>query len=328
MTSYNRSLGTVVLEVIGLKTWFFTRWGIIKAVDGVNFSLREGETIGFVGESGCGKTICSRSILRLLPTGARIVAGQILFRGQDLLAISEKEMTKIRGEQISMIFQDPNTSLNPLFSIGNQVSESLRIHKKKSRREAFLEVMQILRKVKIPSIEIRVKQYPHQMSGGMKQRVVGGIAVSCDPLVLIADEPTTSLDLTTQDQYLDLLEEIQMTSKMGLIFITHDLSITARMCNYIHIFYGGKILESAPINDIFYAPVHPYTVALMKCLPRWERDVERLDPIRGEPPRLIDPPELCRFLERCNVSSKQCYKKYPPQVKVSEDHHVTCWNVE
>src|SRR5918996_3177215 len=250
--------GDLVLEVKELRTYFQTRWGTVKAVDGVSFDLRRGETLGIVGESGSGKSVTMLSLMRLVPSPpGRIVGGRIILEGQDILELSEEDMGQIRGRKIGLILQDPMTSLNPVFTIGDQVMEAVRIHQPLPKKDALARAVEVLRKVNIPAAETRVRDYPHQMSGGMRQRVVGAIGISCQPLVLIADEPTTSLDVTIQAQYLKLLKEIQHDSDLAMIFITHDFGIVAKMCDRVAVMYAGKIVEMGSVRDIFNPPSHP-----------------------------------------------------------------------
>ena len=269
--------GDILLKVEDLHTYFSTRWGTVKAVDGVSFELRKGETLGIVGESGSGKTVTMLSLMRLIQTPpGRILSGKIILDGEDLLEVSEQEMTKIRGSKIALIIQDPMTSLNPVFTIGSQVSEAIKIHQNPPRATLREKVLEVLRKVNIPAAETRVRDYPHQMSGGMRQRVVGAISISCQPMVLIADEPTTSLDVTIQAQYLRLLKELQRDLGVGLIFITHDFGIVAKVCDRVAVMYAGKIVEQGSVRDIFNNPSHPYTEALLASVPKMEEDVDRL----------------------------------------------------
>ena len=266
-----------ILKVENLRTYFRTRWGTVKAVDGVNFELRRGETLGIVGESCSGKSVTMLSLMRLIPIPpGRIVEGSITLDGEDLLQLSESEMSKVRGGKIALIIQDPMTSLNPVFSIGNQVTEAIRIHQDIPRRTVMEKALEVLRKVNIPAAESRIRDYPHQLSGGMRQRVVGAIGISCQPLVLIADEPTTSLDVTIQAQYLKLLRDLQTEFNMAMIFITHDFGIVAKMCDRVAVMYAGKIVEMGSVRDIFNKPSHPYTEALLASVPKMEEDVDRL----------------------------------------------------
>ncbi|MFC1987458.1 ABC transporter ATP-binding protein [Chloroflexota bacterium] len=315
-----------ILEVQDLRTYFFTRRGIVKAVDGVSFSLQEGETLGVIGESGCGKTITCLSIIRLVPEPAgRIVGGKIIFEGEDLIQKSEGEMTNYRGSKISMILQDPMVSLNPVFSIGYQVAEAIRIHQRLDKAELKEKCKEVLRMVKIPAPEQRLHAYPHQMSGGMRQRVVGAMAISCLPKLLIADEPTTSLDVTIQAQYLDLLKEIQLKTKVSMIFVTHNFGIVARSCDKAAVMYAGKIIENASTQEIFDNPVHPYTAGLMASLPRLEDKAERLFSIPGQPPALNDMPAGCSFSPRCQKVMDICRSAAPSLVTISGNHSVRCW---
>ncbi|MFQ5825989.1 MAG: ABC transporter ATP-binding protein [Dehalococcoidia bacterium] len=322
-------MAKTLLDVQDLKTYFFTRRGVVKAVDGVNFSLKEGETLGLVGESACGKTVTCLSLLRLLPQPAgRIVGGKVLFDGQDLLKLSEQEMRSYRGSRLSMILQDPMTSLNPVFTIGNQVGEALTIHQKIKGSPLWERVKEMLRLVRIPAAEVRMRDYPHQMSGGMRQRVVGAIALSCQPHLLIADEPTTSLDVTIQSQYLRLLKEIQQEFGVAMIFITHDFGIVARVCDRVAVMYAGKIVENAGVREVFNSPVHPYTVSLMKSLPMLETRVDKLFAIEGQPPFLLDLPPGCTFAPRCPDVDQKCHQEYPPLVAVGEGHYASCWRLQ
>lgn len=315
-----------LLEVRDLKTHFFTRWGVVKAVDGVSFFLRERETLGLVGESGSGKSMTCLSILRLVPKPAgRILSGQILFRGHDLLTLSEKEMRKYRGRQISMILQDPLSTLNPVFTIGAQVREPLRIHRLVERHSLKQRVLELLRLVRIPAAESRLENYPHQFSGGMRQRVVGAIAIACQPKLLIADEPTTSLDVTIQAQYLRLLKEIQRQSNLALLFVTHDFGIVAKMCDRVAVMYAGRIVEEAAVRELFTAPAHPYTQGLLQSLPRLDQRVGRLLSIEGTPPLLSCLPPGCPFAPRCPKVMPLCREQYPPTTPLTASHQVACW---
>lgn len=318
----------VVLEVKDLHTYFFNRWGVVKAVDGVSFSLRQGETLGIVGESGCGKTMTALSMLRLIPKpAARIVKGQIILDGEDLLGLSDREMRRIRGRKISMILQDPQTSLNPVFTIGNQLIEALRTHQSGSHKSIVRQATAALISVKVAAPERRLHDFPHQMSGGMKQRVIGAIAISCEPKVIIADEPTTALDVTIQLQYLKLLKEIQAKTGLAIIFITHDFGIVARMCDRVEVMYAGRIVESAEVRGLFNKPTHPYTQALMDSVPKMERR-DRLFSIEGQPPALYDLPPGCRFADRCKYAHERCHAEYPPSYVLEEGHTAVCWRLD
>ena len=315
------------LEVKNLSTYFYARRGIVKAVDGVSFNLKKGETFGLVGESGCGKTITCLSIMRLVPEPVgRIVGGEILLEGEDLCKKNEKEMREIRGAKISMILQDPMTSLNPVFTIGDQLTEAIRIHQHLSGKSLWDRARHMLQLVHIPSPEVCLKNWPHQLSGGMRQRVVGAISISCEPRLLIADEPTTSLDATIQLQYLRLLRELREKTDLTLIFITHDFGIIARMCHRAAVMYAGKIVETAEVTELFDHPAHPYTQALMKSMPKVEERVERLASIEGQPPPLHHLPPGCIFAPRCSANQGECRPEaYPPTTEIRDGHTVSCW---
>jgi len=319
------STGHKLLDVNDLRTYFFTREGVVKAVDGVGFFLREDETIGLVGESGCGKTITCLSILGLITRPGRIISGHVLLDGEDLLKKSEREMAQIRGRRITMILQDPMTSLNPVLTIGNQVAETIETHQRVRGHRLWEKTVEILRLVRIPSPEMRLGDYPHQMSGGMRQRVVGAAALSCKPEVLIADECTTSLDVTIQAQYLNLLKEVQNQLHVAMIFITHDLGIVAKMCDRVAVMYAGKIVESAQMRELFHNPIHPYTAALLKSLPKLEGRQKWLTTIEGQPPSLLNLPPGCSFAPRCSQVDDHCLEEYPPSVSANENHTVSCW---
>ena len=317
--------GEIVLEVEDLRTYFRTRFGTVKAVDGVSFNLRRGETLGIVGESGCGKSVTMLSMMRLVPIPpGRILSGKIILDGEDLLQLSEGEMTKIRGSKIALIIQDPMTSLNPVFSIGNQVAEAIRLHHDLPKRGVLEQALEVLRKVNIPAAEARMKDYPHQMSGGMRQRVVGAIAISRSPNILIADEPTTSLDATIQLQYLRLLKDIQAESGAAIIFITHDFGIVARMCDRVAVMYAGKMVEQSQVEPLFDGPAHPYTEALLKSVPDLDLDVDLLPSIEGQPPSLDDLPPGCAFAPRCPYVFDKC-SEFPPQFVIDAGHTALCW---
>ena len=318
----------VILQVNDLHTYFFNRRGVTKAVDGITFTLRQGETLGIVGESGCGKTMTALSLLGLVPKpAARIVSGEIILDGEDLTKKSEEEMRKIRGRKISMILQDPQTSLNPVFSIGNQVIEALGISEKTNRKSMFNRAVESLRSVRVAAPESRMSDYPHQMSGGMKQRVIGAISMASSPNVIIADEPTTALDVTIQLQYLNLLKDIQRETGMAIIFITHDFGIVARMCDRVAVMYAGRIVESADVRSLFNKPSHPYTQALINSVPQMDR-TDRLFSIDGQPPALWDLPEGCRFADRCEHARPQCRQEYPGVFPAGEDHVASCWMLD
>jgi len=316
----------VILEVKDLQTYFFNRTSTVKAVDGVSFQLRQGETLGIVGESGCGKSMTALSLLRLVPKPAgRIVGGEVWLNGQDILQIGDDEMRQVRGRQISMILQDPQTSLNPVFTIGNQLTEALAITRKESRKGLLSRGLEALRNVNVAAPERRMEDFPHQMSGGMKQRVVGAIAMSSEPQVIIADEPTTALDVTIQLQYLRLLREIQANTGMAIIFITHDFGVIARMCDRVAVMYAGRIVEQGAVRDLFNEPSHPYTQALINSVPKLEERVDRLYSIEGQPPLLSNLPEGCRFEPRCEFAAERCREAYPPTFDIRQEHTADCW---
>jgi len=316
-----------ILSVEDLRTYFFTRAGVVKAVDGVSFTVKEGESLGIAGESGCGKSITCLSLVKLVPQPAgRIVSGRVLFEGEDILTKEEREMRRWRGKKISMILQDPLTSLNPCYTVENQVSEPFKIEGTNGGRINIRgKVIEILRRVKIPSAERRMKDYPFQFSGGMRQRVLAAMAIARDPRLLIADEPTTSLDVTIQDQFLRLLKEMQKENRMGLIMITHDLGIVAETCDRVAIMYAGKIVEKGTVERIFLSPAHPYTEALMEALPKLEGKSKRLFQIEGEPPNLLQLPEGCSFWPRCHKVMEICRKESPPMTLLDGGGEASCW---
>jgi oligopeptide/dipeptide ABC transporter ATP-binding protein len=320
--------GDVILEVRDLHTHFFLRRGVVKAVDGVSFSLRRGEVLGLVGESGCGKSVTALSLLRLLPQpAARTVQGEILLEGENLVTKSHREMRQIRGRKIAMILQDPQTSLNPVFTIGDQLRESIAKHHPARAATIAQQAIEALRKVKLAAPEQRMHQYPHQMSGGMKQRVVGAIAISCRPMVMIADEPTTALDVTIQLQYLQLLKELQQDTGMAILFITHDFGVVAKMCDRVAVMYAGRIVESGPVRQVFDAPAHPYTRALIASVPKMRQRVGRLYTIEGQPPEFSDLPVGCRFAPRCALADDRCRTTYPAPFTLGSDHTADCWKL-
>ena len=322
-------MSKILLQVEDLHTSFFTRKGEVKAVDGISFYAREGETFGIVGESGCGKTVTGLSILRLLPEpGGQIVGGKIILDGTNLLELSKNEMREYRGKMISMILQDPMTSLNPVYTIGDQIAESVRLHQDLPDDKVEQEVISALRLLRIPAPETRLGDYPFQMSGGMRQRVVGAIAMSCRPRLLIADEPTTALDATIQDQYIALFKDVQRKTNVTIIFITHDFGVIAQMCHRVAVMYAGKIVETAATSTIFKAPKHPYTSALIDSVPRLDRKDKRLYSIEGQPPSLMNLPPGCRFLPRCPVAKAVCSEEEPPEVEIGDGHSVYCWGVK
>ena len=319
----------LIMEVNDLRTYFLNRTSTVKAVDGISFNLHRGETLGIVGESGCGKTVTALSLLRLVPGPAgKIVGGQIWLNGEDILQKSDEEMRQVRGRQISMILQDPQTSLNPVFSIGNQIMEALGMARKEGRRGMVNRAVDSLRRVNVAAPERRLEDYPHQMSGGMKQRVVGAVAMSCEPTVIIADEPTTALDVTIQLQYLRLLKEIQANTGLSIIFITHDFGVVARMCDRVVVMYAGRIVEQGSVRDLFNEPSHPYTQALIASVPKLEERVDRLYSIEGQPPLLSNLPPGCRFEDRCAYARERCLAEYPVSFPVKDGHSANCWRLD
>ncbi len=316
-----------LLEVRNLSTHYVSARGtrVTRAVDDVTLTLEAGATLGIVGESGSGKTTLALSLLRLLPPAGRIVSGEISFEGEDLLRKSNAEMRRIRGKRIAMILQDPMASLNPLFTVGDQVAEPIRVHDGASRRSAWSRAQELLKAVRIAAPETRVREYPHQLSGGMRQRVVGAIAISCEPRLLIADEPTTSLDLTIQAQYLNLLRDLQRAHHLALIFITHNLGIVAKMCDQVAVMYGGRLVESGPVARIYNAPAHPYTRALLESIPRLGDSRTRLTAIDGQPPDPTALPGGCAFHPRCPKVMDRCRAEAPPEFSVANAHTSRCW---
>ena len=319
----------VVLEVDDLHAHLVARWGVVRAVDGVSFCLRQGETLGIVGESGSGKSMTALALLRLLPRPAgRIVKGRVVLAGDDILAKDEAAMRRLRGRLISMILQDPQTSLNPVFTIGDQLAEAIAMRHAEPRRGLLARAVEALRRVRVAAPEQRIASYPHQMSGGMKQRVVGAMALACEPQLVLADEPTTSLDVTIQAQYLRLLQELQRERGLSILFITHDFGVVAEMCDAVLVMYAGRIVERGPVHAIFDRPGHPYTQALLDSVPRLERRVTRLYAIQGQPPALFDLPPGCRFAERCPFADVRCREQYPPSFALGPDHEASCWRLE
>ncbi|OZU88430.1 peptide ABC transporter ATP-binding protein [Virgibacillus indicus] len=315
-----------ILEVNNLHVTFTTYGGTVKAVRGVDFHLNKGETLAIVGESGCGKSVTSNAIMRLIPDPpGKISAGTIKFKGSDLTKASEKRMRSIRGVDISMIFQDPMTALNPTLTIGTQLMEGLRQHHKVTGEAARKKALEMMDLVGIPNPKERMKQYPHQFSGGMRQRIVIAIALICEPELLIADEPTTALDVTIQAQILELFERIQRATGVSIILITHDLGVVAKIADRIAVMYAGKIIETGTKRDIFYNPEHPYTQGLLKSVPRLDLQGEKLTPIDGTPPDLFSPPKGCPFTARCPFAMEVCDKVYPANSILSESHKVNCW---
>jgi oligopeptide/dipeptide ABC transporter ATP-binding protein len=317
-----------LLEIRGLRTHFFTDEGIVKAVDGIDLQINRFESVGLVGESGCGKSTVALSILRLVPHPGRIVSGEILFNDRNLLTLSEREMLKIRGGKIAIIFQDPRSSLNPIFNVGSQVAEAVELHQiVREKRELRKRVINMLERVNIPDAEKRYSNYPHELSGGMCQRVMIAMALSCNPDLLIADEPTTALDVTIQAQILDLMKKMQTEFKSALLLITHNMGIVAEICDKVAVMYCGKIVEYADVLSIFKYPRHPYTQALLESIPRIDVKKEELKTIPGSVPSLVNPPLGCRFHPRCSYALKICREVDPPKVVVGGNHVVFCHRV-
>ena len=317
-----------LLSVRNLKTSFFTHVGEVKAVRGISFDVNEGEVLGIVGESGSGKSVTSLSIMGLLQYPGRVVDGEILLNGEDILTYSKNQMRKVRGKEIAMIFQDPMTSLNPVYTIGNQIMEMILEHEKMSRREARARAIEMLKLVGIPAAEKRIDSYPHEFSGGMRQRVMIALALSCNPKLLIADEPTTALDVTIQAQILNLIKKLNRQFGMTTMLITHDLGVVATVCDKVAVMYGGLIMEYGTVDEIFYHPRHPYTMGLLGSIPHVDGgEKRRLIPIDGTPPDLINPPKGCPFSTRCKYCMNVCIQEQPPYF--AEDKHRTmCWMLD
>lgn len=318
-----------LVEFKGLKTYFYTEEGIVKAVDGVSFNIRPGETVGVVGESGCGKSVTAMSLMRLIPNPpGKITGGEILFKGQNVLDLSDEDMRKIRGNAISVIFQEPMTSLNPVFTIGYQIGEVLELHQNMDKVQAEKKSIEMLKLVGIPRADEIVKSYPHELSGGMRQRAMIAMALACNPELLIADEPTTALDVTIQAQILDLMRNIKDKLNTSIMLITHDLGVIAEMADYVVVMYCGKIIEEAPVRELFANPLHPYTVGLLNSKPVINKDIDRLYSIPGQVPNPIGLPEDCHFCPRCEKAMKKCHEGEPHLINVNENHKVACWLYE
>jgi len=317
-----------LLEVRDLRTYFYTDDGVARSVDGVSYDLDRGETLGVVGESGCGKSVTALSIMQLIPDPpGKIVGGEILYNGRDLLKLTEEQMRTIRGNEISMIFQEPMTSLNPVFTIGYQIDEAVMLHQKVTKHEARNRSIEMLKLVGIPAPEQRYEEYPHQLSGGMRQRVMIAMALSCSPQLLIADEPTTALDVTVQAQILELINKLQEELGMGVIMITHDLGVIAEVSDRVAVMYAAKIVEYATADEIFYNPKHPYTIGLLRSIPKMGEHKTRLDTIEGTVPAPSNFPKGCHFCTRCSYATDQCWNEEPPLV-VQDGHLVACWHTD
>ncbi len=315
-----------LLDIRGLKTTFYTSDGVVPAVDGVTFGIKPGETVGVVGESGCGKSVTALSVMRLIPDPpGKIEAGQILFEGEDLIAKSDEGMQSIRGNKISMIFQEPMTSLNPVYTIGDQIGEVLEYHRNYTKQRALERTISLLTSVGIPEPEKRVKQYPHELSGGMRQRAMIAMALACDPQLLIADEPTTALDVTIQAQILDVMRDVRDRFGTAIMLITHDLGVVAEMAERVVVMYLGRVVEEAPVREIFYNPMHPYTHDLLKSIPRLGQKTSRLHVIPGVVPNPMFMPEGCRFHARCSLAKDRCRKEEPDVRELVPGHKVRCF---
>jgi len=316
-----------ILQVKNLRTYFNTDEGIVKAVDGVSFDLRKGETLGIVGESGSGKSVTNLSVINMIPSPpGRIAGGEILYHGKDMLKMSKKEIRQIRGNKISMIFQDPMTSLNPFLRISTQMIETIQLHQGLDKKAAKEKAIEMLKLAGIPGPEKRVDQYPHQFSGGMRQRVMIAMALSCNPEILIADEPTSALDVTIQAQILDLMKDLTERLGTAVILITHSLGVVAGTCDTVCVMYAGRFVERGPTDVIFESPMHPYTQGLIRSVPRLDREEdERLSSIRGQPPNVIDLPDCCPFYPRCDKAMDICRKKYPAWKTLDDGRTVGCW---
>ena len=317
-----------LLEVRHLRTHFFSRAGVVRAVDDVSFSLRRGEILGLVGESGCGKSVSSLSLMRLVDQPGRIVSGEIYFEGRDLLALSKEEMRRLRGSRLAMIFQEPMSSMNPVFTIGSQIAEAILVHERVSRGAARERVLRLMRLVGIPDPERRFSQFPHQFSGGMLQRMMVAMALACNPSLLIADEPVTALDVTIQAQILDLIKELRDQTGASILLITHDMGVVAETCDRVAVMYLGKIVETGSLASLFEAPKHPYTVGLFASIPRLEETVEWLHPIPGTVPSPMNLPAGCRFCNRCPHAMPICAEAEPPMLEVAPGHHAACFLYE
>jgi oligopeptide/dipeptide ABC transporter ATP-binding protein len=320
-----------LLEVRNLKTFFATRRGEVRSVDDVSFTIEQGETLSLVGESGCGKSVTALSIMRLVSPPGRVVSGEVLFKGRDLLKLLPEAMRAIRGDDIAMIFQDPMTSLNPVYTVGEQIAEAIRLHRKVSKREAWNQAIEGMRDVTIPAPEVRAKSYPHEMSGGMRQRVMIAMALACDPKLLIADEPTTALDVTIQAQILELLTELREKRHLALLLITHDLGVVAETSDRVAVMYAGKIVEEASANELFKNPRHPYTEGLLRAVPRLDEQREgrmkRLQTIEGVVPNPLELPPGCRFAPRCPHALDKCREGEIPLINVNDQHQSRCIRV-
>ncbi len=315
----------IILEIKDLRAYYITPRSVVKAVDGITFDLRRGETVSLVGESGCGKSATGLAIMRLIEgLHGRIMGGEVRYRGEDILKYPAERMRRLLGLKIAMIFQDPQSSLNPVFKVGDQIAESMKLHLGLTKKQARERTIELMKQIGIPGAERRLDDYPHQFSGGMKQRVLAAEALACNPEILIADEPTTALDVTTKDQVLDIFRRLKQ-DRMSIIFITHDMGVVAEMADRIVVMYGGRIAEAGALLDIFDTPQHPYTQGLLRCLPDMSGEREKLEPIPGTIPSLIDPPDNCIFSPRCSQVMPICREERPPEYLTSPGHRVACY---
>ncbi|MFH5779301.1 ABC transporter ATP-binding protein [Heyndrickxia oleronia] len=321
-------MGEVLLEVNHLQTNFYTENGVVKAVNDVSFSIHKGQTVCIVGESGCGKSITALSLMQLIPENGKIDSGEVYFSGKNLLNLNKKDIRRLRGNDIGMIFQEPMTSLNPVFTIGEQMIEPLQEHLLLSKKDAYKKAMELITMMGIPNAEKIISQYPHELSGGMLQRIMIALAISCDPKLIIADEPTTALDVTIQAQILDILREIKKNLNTSILLITHDLGVVAEMADYVVVMYAGKVVEEGPVLELFSNPQHPYTKGLLKAKPVIGERKDRLYTIAGQVPNLVDLKESCYFADRCEYAMDHCRIKQPSFSTVSDEHHVACWLFE
>lgn len=324
-------MAKTLVEFKNLQTYFYTEDGIVKAVNDVSFQIREGETIGIVGESGCGKSVTAMSLMRLIPNPpGKIVGGDIIFDGKSVLEMTEEELMEFRGDKVSVIFQEPMTSLNPVFTVGDQISEAIILHQKLSNSDARKKAIEMINLVGIPRADKIVDSYPHELSGGMRQRIMIAMALSCNPRLLIADEPTTALDVTIQAQILDLMRNLKEKLNTSIMLITHDLGVVAEMCEYVVVMYAGKVAEESTATDIYKNPMHPYTQGLLKSKPALNQDPEekRLYSIPGQVPNPIGMPDYCYFCDRCEKAFDKCKKQIPPLIEVEPGHKVACWLYE
>jgi peptide/nickel transport system ATP-binding protein/oligopeptide transport system ATP-binding protein len=317
----------ILLEVKNLKTFFYTSDGVVKAVDGVSFILHKGETLGIVGESGCGKSVTAFSIMKLIEPPGKIESGEIFFEGYDILKLNEKELQKVRGNKISIIFQNPTSYLNPVFTCGEQIDEAITAHQKTSRKKAKKKTIELIKQVGITDAEQRYNDYPHQLSGGQQQRIMIAMALANEPKILIADEPTTALDVTIQTQILGLINEMKKKYEMSVILITHDMGVVAETCDNVAVMYASEIVEYGSVNEIFNNPKHPYTIALLESIPKLSEKKERLPVIEGSVPNPINYPKGCHFSPRCKLADEKCKTDTPPKIDISESHFANCFKI-